>query len=396
MRISLKEIIFSYLAIIIFLIPIENMTLMGGQATLLRYLGFGIVPLFFVDIFNRKKLYRWSIEQWIFFIFVFWVILSMTWSYSFEATATLILTYISLLFFVWLIISYIDSLKKISMATVIFLVGCLVSLFLGRYSSADWVLNAGYMRYGGGGMNYNDYAFILAFGCVISFMHIFLSRSRLVAGFFFIIAIVMLAGIISTYSRAGFLAVAILFSGLLYFYWMSFKRSFYIFILVCICAGVLSLLIPDVFWARIMEGSSAETFISRKNMWESGFGAWKSQPITGVGAGAFVPATILSNNRLFLVAHNTFISVLVELGVVGLGLFVFLYFSLLRIGWQKFVLFKTFDNHKAVYMYFIGFMGLLIFIPAFLSLTFEYKKVLWFAIALAISCRRVLVNEKRS
>jgi len=396
MQISLRKIILSYLSLIIFLIPVENVTLIAGRGTLLRYLGFGIVPLFFIDTFNQMKLYRWSVEQWIFFIFVFWVILSRAWSYSVEATVTSSVTYISLFFFVWLIVSYIDSLQKISIVTIIYLAGCLISLFLGRHSSADWASNIEYMRYGGGGNDQNDYAFILALGCDISFMHIFLSRKRLASMLFLIISFIMMAAIISTYSRAGFLALVILLLGLLYFCWRSFKRNVYLLVFACISMGIVFLFVPGVFWDRILEGTSSVTFLSRKDVWESGIAAWKSHPIIGVGAGAFIPATILLSNRFFLVAHNTFISVLVELGIVGLGLFVLIFFLLLRLGWRQFILFRFFDNFKAKYIYFIGFISPLVFLPAFLSLTFESKKVLWFAIALAISCGRLIANDKRS
>jgi len=394
MKISLKQLIFCCLVFIVFLIPLEEIISIGGRASLLRYLGLAIVPFFLIDILSQRKINCWSIEQGIFFVFVLWAIMSIAWSYSWEATSTLVLTYISLFFFVWLIIYYVDSLQKISVITIIYLIGCLVSLFLGRYSSAEWISQKEFVRYGGGGLNLNDYAFILAIGCALSFMHIFLSRKRLLSIVFLIITFTLLAGIISTLSRAGFLAVVVLSSGLLYFCWRSLKHSFSLILFACVYIGILLLLVPNIFWVRALEGTSAGTFISRKILWEAGIEAWKYQPIIGIGAGAFVPATILLNNRLFLVAHNTFISVLVELGIIGLVLFVFIYFLLLRIGWRKFISYKNSDNLKATYIYFIGFLTLLVFLPAFLSLTFEYKKVLWFTIALAISCRRVLDRER--
>ena len=70
-KISLGRIIFLLLAAIVFFIPMEEVLLVGdeGSGTVLRYLGFLILLLFFVDIVWHRQCHRWSLEQVGFFCF---------------------------------------------------------------------------------------------------------------------------------------------------------------------------------------------------------------------------------------------------------------------------------------------------------------------------------------
>jgi O-antigen ligase len=86
-------------------------------------------------------------------------------------------------------------------------------------------------------------------------------------------------------------------------------------------------LVPQSAWLRIFQfGSelSEGTLTHRTVLWAAGLDAFRNHPFLGVGSGAY-GLTILrvadfsykTGDAANAVAHNTFLSVLVELGVVG-------------------------------------------------------------------------------
>lgn len=398
MKISVARIIYVFLGLIVFFIPMEDILGVGGgvKGTLLRYLVLIILPFFFFDILMQKKYHRWSGEQSLFFCFLVWVLLSMTWTYDLPNTQTLVFTYTSLFFFLWLIVSYVDTLSKISVLTIVYIAGCVVSFFFGSYSliGGPMVDTGGYLRYAGGGLDQNECSFVLNLGCLFSFMQVFLSRSKFRADAFLLLFLVLAWGVILTGSRAGFYGLAILWFGVAHFVRTRVSRRLFwlIFIPFLICAVFF---LPSTnIWKRASEGTSAETFLLRQSVWTTGLNVWKDVPLQGVGAGAFLPATTSITKNGGLVAHNTFVSVLVELGIIGAGLYFSIFFLLIYSGRKQLYSCQENSRKEIVYKYFLGLLMLLIFLPAFLSLTFEYKKMLWFAVGLSIALRRALIYER--
>ena len=71
---------------------------------------------------------------------------------------------------------------------------------------------------------------------------------------------------------------------------------------------------------RIAEGTSSNTFLERWDAWVYGLKAWRETPVLGIGAASYQDAMEVQGHRR-LVAHNTFVSVLVETGLVGFTLY---------------------------------------------------------------------------
>jgi O-antigen ligase len=142
------------------------------------------------------------------------------------------------------------------------------------------------------------------------------------------------------------------------------------------CFGLIacgSYLIPQSTWIRIFQfGSelSEGTLTHRSVIWAAGLGAFRDHALLGVGAGAYGP-TILRVVDVPYVAHNTFISILVELGVVGALLLSALLASIFYCAYRMRYLERC-----------LWITLLLAWTVGVSALTWEYRKPTWFLFGL--------------
>jgi len=133
-------------------------------------------------------------------------------------------------------------------------------------------------------------------------------------------------------------------------------------------------LVPATSWSRILESGSeisSGTLTHRTVIWAAGLAAFRDHALLGVGAGAYGPS-ILRAVDLPFVAHNTFLSVLVELGVVGvlllLALLACIFYCAVRMRYLERCLWITL---------------LLTWMIGVSALTWEYHKATWLLFGLA-------------
>jgi O-antigen ligase len=123
-----------------------------------------------------------------------------------------------------------------------------------------------------------------------------------------------------TNSRGGYIGVAGTISTYLLLATKGIKRIFYL----SIGFGVLMVLAP----ARLASTTGGDA--SRAVNWGEGLAAFKAHPIFGVGYGNYADF-----NTELQVAHNTYIHVLSETGLLGYVAFIcLLYFTLIRL-WRR-------------------------------------------------------------
>jgi O-antigen ligase len=140
-------------------------------------------------------------------------------------------------------------------------------------------------------------------------------------------ALTMLAAIVCTKSRGGFLGLIAMGVVALY-YAAKMKPGILIAVIV---GGLLAVpAIPQSFWDRMDSITNAETDPTgsreaRLRLLEQGIEVFVENPITGVGAGQFEnyddPGVTIERWR---VTHNVWLQVGAELGIVGLAIFLFL------------------------------------------------------------------------
>jgi len=127
---------------------------------------------------------------------------------------------------------------------------------------------------------------------------------------------------------------------------------------------------------------SSGTLNGRTLYWHLSYRFFSESPVGGIGAGAFPEANLLLGAR-GIVAHNAFLSILAELGAVGLGLF------LATVGLAAWGLADQPRDSRRAWLA----IGVTWFVGAS-ALTWEVRKITWFVLALALVQARVTHAER--
>jgi O-antigen ligase len=156
---------------------------------------------------------------------------------------------------------------------------------------------------------------------------------------------------------------------------LSTRVGIAVMIIVTVAAAVA--LVPAASWKRL--GSAAEevsqgTLNSRTVLWKAGLDEFRNMPFGGIGAGAYPEASakVIGRPWAFVpVAHNSFISVLVETGIIGIAIFLFMLSLLVRSALAMPGITRSF-----------WLTLLAVWTIGVCSLTWEYRKPTWLLFAL--------------
>ena len=267
--------------------------------------------------------------------FVFWSVMSAMWSVDPQATQRKSLTYLSLLVLVWMIWEFVDSEMKFLWLLRSYILGCCVTLGLlfVDYVSSRHAFAATDTRYTGGGLNQNAFALLLTIGIVIAAYLAIHPNSRFRV-FYWVFIVPASLGVLLTGSRTGAIALVV---ALFVATALSLSRSLKaMLVLIAIVAGTVWLVpsvIPADLLSRVTEGTSAQTFVEREDQWKLGLELWHGTPFLGVGTGAFITAALSDGGR-GLMAHNAFVQLLAEDGLIGFGIMLLVWYLLARKAWK--------------------------------------------------------------
>jgi O-antigen ligase len=258
------------------------------------------------------------------YLFVLWNIVSAFWSFDVERTVDRILTYFQLtglVFILWDLYTTPTALKAGLQAYVlgacVSIGSTVVNYLTGKEES--------YLRYAATGFNANDLGLTLALGIPVAW-HLATSESdskmtqvlRLVN--YAYIPAAMLA-ILLTASRGSLVAAVPAF---LFVLGSLTRLNLFlrVLILVALISALFALqpLVPPSSFQRL---GTAGTSIAegdlggRVDIWREGIAVFSEHPLFGIGSGAFHTAVESGKSP-----HNSFLSVLAEVGMIGFVLFV--------------------------------------------------------------------------
>jgi O-antigen ligase len=258
-------------------------------------------------------------------VFVGWGALSYFWSRNPDATMQRVGLFVQLAavtYIMWQLILTKGDVDNVVMA---FTVGALIAAAATLVSYASGTVYNGEARYAASGYDPNDLGVTIAISLPLA---TYAASSR--KGLLRAVAVACwpcgLAAIVLTGSRGATVAAA---AGLLVL-GVGLRRSPVAVCAILLClAAVASLpligVLPAETWERlwtVREELSSGTLTHRTDIWAAGVSVFKDNWVTGTGAGSF-PFVVQPILNWYIVAHNTFIGVATELGIVGAALFVY-------------------------------------------------------------------------
>jgi O-antigen ligase len=359
-------------------IPWENAVTAGELGTLTRVIGVlaTIVWLWSVSVtkgFRKPHPFHMAMV-----LFIWWNIVSLLWSIGFDETVRHIKTYIQLGILAWILWDMYTTPKALRLALQAYVLGAYVTIGSTIYNYLTGEIISEYQlgRFAGSGLNAVDQAIILALGLPIAW-HLGTSEgsginNRVLRLVNFAYIPTSLFAIILTGSRMALFAVL---PAIVYVIGTAnrLKASIRISIFA-VFVGALFAILPYIPASTLNRLGTASDSIAtgdlgpRGKLWRESVAVFSEHPLLGVGSGALRTVKELGG-----VAHNTFLSVMAELGLIGFVLFAVM---------LAIVVHQSVNQTK-------GLSGLWLTVLAIWtigvsSLTWEFRKPTWLFLSLIV------------
>lgn len=274
----------------------------------------------------------------------------------------------------FLFINVLDSEKKLKISLWLIVILTVIMAVQGVYQFQHGIGLAGQPLEKSGRITwigvFNDsndlaLALVMAIGFLLAF--VFGKTKILYKIISFSLLTILLYSLYFTNSRGGYMALG---GTILFYFLRNFKNKF-----IGIPIGVVLVLILFVLGPSRLSTISAseESAYGRIDTWYEGMQMLKSSPLFGVGYGMFT-------DKLALTAHNSYVLVAAEEGLVGLFLWIALIYSCLK----GLSILKKKEPHLINYAAGIE-AGLFGFLSASFFLSRSYQTILYVMLALASS-----------
>jgi O-antigen ligase len=362
---------YAALWIFIFSIPWQNVITLPGLGTVSRLTGLVAVPLALLATLLSAKVRRWNLFHVGALLFVMWCGLGI-FILQMPIVPRKIWTYVQLLFMLWMMWELAPSRNR--------LLGMLSAYVFGAYVSALSTImvfrrDTGVARrFAAEGFDANDLAATLALALPMAWYLATVHRKpllRLLFRGYFPVGIVAIG---LTGSRGGMLAtmVALLIVPLTMTR-LSPGRLVTAIAILCVTGMLAMAYIPQTVVQRlatttteVQEGRVG----GRLKIWVAGMQAFSQKPMLGYGTANFKPAVAPYMLDDAQSAHNSFLSVLVEQGLLGLLLYLVMFAAVFRAALRQ----PTMERRFALVLF-----GTLM--TVMLPLTWEDQKQVWFVLA---------------
>jgi O-antigen ligase len=248
-----------------------------------------------------------------------------------------------------------------------------------------------YQRYAADGFDPNDFALTLALSIPMSYGLTLRARGKAVWFYWAQLALVFISVLLSA-SRTGFLASCVAACIIpLTFAYTSRRRKLLIVTGALVAGLSVVAVIPASTWGRLSTiGAEVNSgnLNERGDIWHAGLQVYHEHWLAGVGIGSYPRAIepILGwPVHWVIVAHNTFLSVLVETGIIGFLLFLTFLTLLLRAVW------RLSGVNRIVWL-----VTLVVWFIGVNTLTWEIRKPTWMVFALALTHARFPGTARRT
>jgi O-antigen ligase/polysaccharide polymerase Wzy-like membrane protein len=383
---GLRKVAFACLWLLVFTIPWEDAITISGFGTSARLVGVLAMGLGFLAIIERGSVRRPTAAHLMMFLFVILAGVSYLWSLFPEGTLAQDVTYVQLLTMVWLIWELCARGREQRRLMQAYVLGTCVSGAdtLYRYLSHQ---ESAYQRYAGARLDANDLGLMVALSIPVSYYLLITSKGKTV--WVYRLQLMLAATtLLLTASRGAMLAalVALVIVPLTHAR-LTVRQRVAIVLTLVLLVGAAVRFVPASSWDRLStvpNEFARGTLTGRTVIWKAGWELFRAHPFFGIGANAFrlMVSRIMAEPIRYdepgkppaPPAHNTFLSVLVEEGIVGLALFC----GLLGVLVLSLRTMPTLQRR-------LWMVCLAAWVVGVSSLTWEMRKPTWFLFALLIA-----------
>lgn len=384
----MQNLSFWLLLILVFVIPWENAMTFEGLGTISRFLGLLLFVTWFTGSIFSGRVRRPHLFHAVVCAFVLWNAAGLFWSADPDATLKRAMTFIQLgmlSYIIWDLNRTVPAMRSVLQA---YILGACVSVGSIIY---NFLLNkeAGFGRFAAAGFDPNDIGIIIAIAIPLAWYLAFIQPGRHRAITWLNFAYIPLAvfAVLLTASRDASLALV---PSIIFILWSLKKLGFFrrvavITALLC-SAWLIYTFVPAYSFERLLTTTNEVTqgnLNSRTLIWEAGLRVYHHSPLLGAGGGAYpyVVQPVLGREE---VAHNAFLSVLVECGIIGLCLFLGILLSALR----------SANRHGRMQRaMWLAVMAVIVLGAS--ALTWEYRKPVWLFMTLIVASSNTLLSENR-
>jgi O-antigen ligase len=338
-------------------------------------------------------------------LFVAWAVISLAWAKEPSVGITAISRYGLNLLLLPIVYAAIRNRRHVHWLVGILVAGATLSALYGMVLARGSALAEGTSRLSGAGQDANYLAALLVSGIVLAVALVSIrtlpSRIRVLA---LGAVLVMLVGLIDTVSRSGMvglgaaLVAGIVFAG-------RGRRLVFVAVSAAIALSVVAYYVSVASPAARARITSVQGGSGRTDIWAVGWRIVKAHPVNGIGVGNFPDTTIdyllqpgSLDSSLFIVdkpqvAHNIYLEVLAETGVVGLVLFLSIVGFLLWCALEAARIFAKAGDRamdilsRAIVVATVGVLATDFFISD------QYSKSLWLQLALGPALLAVAKRE---
>lgn len=373
---------FAYAALWIFCfsIPWEKMLALPGLAIIARGTGATALGLALLAVVIHGRLRRLHLSHVLAVLFWSWTALTLFIWHSGERLPFKFWTYGQLILMLWMIWELAPSEQRVRGLMTAFIFGAYVASFetFRVYRREFGALR----RFSAGGLDGNDLAMMLSLALPMAWYLGMTYRQPLLrwACRAYIPIGVLTVGL--TGSRGGMLATSVALSIIPLSMTRLSPGRIVTAVLMLAAAGVLAVVyVPKTLIERLATtGTEVEggSFGGRGKLWRAGLEKFPENPVFGYGIGGYKAAITPKLGPAAQVAHNSYLSVLVETGVVGfvlyISMFIAAFFSVMKL--------PRLERRFALVL--MANLSLAMF-----PLTWEDRRPVWFVLAMLIGFSQV-------
>lgn len=316
----------------VFSVPWQNLVVIPGIGVVSKLTGMLTMGLALLAVAVSGRLRRWHLFHVAALLFVLWIAAVLMVIYNSPELPNKFWTFVQLFLAVWAMWELSPSVRS--------QLGLLSAYVFGAYVAAFgtiglfWRQGEAMRRFAAGGGDANELAMILALALPMAWYLGMTSRRPLLRWAYRAYLPVGLVALGLTGSRGGMLTsvVALMIVPLTMARLSAGRRAVAITLLV-ISGAVAATFVPDTLIQRLATTGTEVTgeggLSGRYRIWRAGLKAFAQKPVVGWGTSSFRGATSPWMGTQPKVAHNSFLSVLVEEGIIGFVLFMTMFWAVL-------------------------------------------------------------------